>query len=193
MPIVACLWCETELKATTKVCPECGLHSPASLPAGSKAKQAPAVRRERRLVLALAAVPLMLTGAYAAHVSNLPKVLADASSSLRASAPIVPQPPAIYGDPLQRAVWTDGLKAVRQALAQPTSVDLAGSSFVAVAAGHVVSFCGEVPGTSGYESSSGARRFISIFGQSYSTVLEGDDASFVVLWTRVCARTEGAA
>ncbi|WP_419758307.1 hypothetical protein [Acidisoma sp.] len=84
------------------------------------------------------------------------------------------------------------MRAVQHALARPGYTSFSGS-YVDVAAGHVVSFCGEVAGTSGYNNASGAQRFISVFGQTQSTILESDDASFDVLWTRVCAQDESAA
>ena len=143
--------------------------------------------------LALLAVPLMLSAAYAAHSGKLP----IAGVAAGPSAPALPmiatlEPPPTYADPLQRSVWVDGVKAVRQALAQPSYTAFAGS-YVNVAAGHVVSFCGEIAGTSGYDSASGAQRFVSVFGQRQSTMLEGADASFGVLWARVCQPSEASA
>jgi hypothetical protein len=102
------------------------------------------------------------------------------------------EPPAAYSDPLQRSVWIDGVKAVQHVLAQP-SYDNFASSYVSVAAGHVVSLCGEVAGTSDPSDEIGAQRFISVFGQTQATVLEGNDSSFDVLWNRVCARTDSPA
>ena len=116
--------------------------------------------------------------------------MASESASLRSDYRVnVLQPPADYSDPLQRAVWLSGAKAVRQALAQPGYSAFDGS-YINLAAGHVMSFCGEVAGTSGYDSANGAQRFISVFGQADSTVLESGDASFDVLWTRVCAEDD---
>jgi len=140
--------------------------------------------------MALLSVPLMLSAAYAERGADLPLP----SLGLTAAAPVVappplPSPPAVYTDPLQRSVWVNGVKAVHQMLVTNGGAGFS-RSYINVAAGDVVSFCGEVAGTSGYYGESGAQRFISIFGQSQSTMLEGNDASFEVLWTRVCARTE---
>jgi hypothetical protein len=140
----------------------------------------------------LVVVPLMLSAAYAARIGALPIVSSDPVSTGAAPLVSVAEPPAIYSDPLQRSVWVDGVKAVQHLLAQP-SYDKFTSSYVSVAAGHVVSFCGEVAGTSGFDSESGAERFISVFGQTQATMLEGNDSSFGVLWNRVCARTDSPA
>jgi hypothetical protein len=187
MPVAACLWCETEVKSEARICPECGLHNPAGAPrVASKV-----VRRGRRVLLALLAVPLMLSAAYGAHAA-LPGVAAQGVSTPAgiqlASVAAIPSP--VFSDPLQKAVWIDGVKAVRQALGQPGYAGFQGS-FVNVAAGQVVSLCGEVAGTSGYNSASGQERFISVFGQAAATTLEGNDMSFGVLWNRVCTQGSG--
>ncbi len=192
MAVAACLWCETKVKPGAVACPECGLQNPAGDP-----KRAPRggsgkiVRRGRRIALALVVMTLMLSVAYAAHSGVFPLASTETASASDAGVASAPQPPVIYSDPLQRAVWTNGVKAVQQALGQPDYASFA-NSYVDVAAGHVVSFCGEVAGTSGYDSASGARRFISVFGQTYSTLVEGNDASFGVLWNRVCAQAESS-
>ena len=97
----------------------------------------------------------------------------------------VPVPPA-YADPLERSVWSDGARSVQAALSNPALVH-SRSSFVSVSEGGIVSFCGTIPGTDGYGGAMGRQRFISVFGQSASTVIEGEDSSFGVLWNRVCA------
>jgi hypothetical protein len=95
-------------------------------------------------------------------------------------------------DSLQRSVWSDGEKSVQVALRDPNFVKF-DASFVSVSEGRIVSFCGALPGTAGYGGAMGAQRFISIFGQRYSTVMEDGDTSFDVLWTRVCASPVKAA
>jgi hypothetical protein len=188
MPLAVCLWCETTVKNGTTVCPECGLRNPVADPkALSGGASGKAVRRGRRVLLALLAVPLMLSVAYATGVRGLPLAASAASASQMAMA-TAPQPSVspTYADPVARSVWIDGMKSVRQALGQPSYENFAGS-YVNVAAGNVVSFCGEIAGTSGYDSVSGAQRFVSVFGQAGATALEGDDSSFDVLWSRVCA------
>ena len=193
MAILACLWCETTLRPGTANCPECGLQCPTDdAGSGAAAVSKSSVRRSPRMALAFIAVPVMLSAAYAAHMGNFPHlpVIVTRPAQVRVANPL--QPPAVYSDPLQRSVWISGVKAVEHALAQPGYAGFSGS-YIDVAAGHVVSFCGEVAGTSGYNNANGARRFISIFGQVQSTILESDDASFGVLWTRVCAQDESAA
>jgi hypothetical protein len=191
--VVACLWCETSLKPETATCPECGLQCPAG---ATKTTSMRGSRRTARrtwpVALALVVVPLMLSAAYAERGGDL--ALDPTANASPAAVPVsdLVQPPPIYADPLQRAVWINGVMAVRHALAQPAYVNFAGS-YIDVAAGHVVSFCGEVAGTSGYDSASGAQRFLSVFGQSRSTMIEGSDASFEVLWSRVCAQDESPA
>ena len=189
MPLSVCLWCETEVKRGTSVCPECGLHNPIGnqkrLSAGPSGH---AVRRRgRRVLLALFAVPLMLSVAYATGIHGLP-LAAPAASASQVAMATTPQfsAPSAYADPVARSVWIDGVKSVRQALGDPGYGNFTGS-YVNVAAGHVVSFCGEIASTSGYDSASGAQRFVSVFGQPDATALEGNDSSFDVLWNRVCA------
>jgi hypothetical protein len=173
---LACLWCETSLRPGTAICPECGLQNPAAEPnAAARASSGKGSRRGRRIALSLIVVPVMLS------------VGSPASASVAVVTPSTSlQPPAVYADNLRRSVWMDGVKAVQEVLAQPGYAGFS-TSYINVAAGHVVSFCGEVAGTSGYDSGSGAQRFISIFGQAQSTLVEGNDASFDVLWNRVCA------
>jgi hypothetical protein len=186
MAAIACLWCEKSLKPGVKVCPECGLQNPAP---DLKAASARVARRGWRVVLALVAVPLMLSATYAAGISHRFPLVSE-QAAIPAAAPVVDPllPPAAYTDPLQRSVWINGVKAVQQALAQPSYANFT-TSFVHVAAGNVVSFCGEVPNTSGY----GSQRFVSVFGQTQATMLEANDPSFEVLWTRVCGQVESAA
>ena len=187
MTSLACLWCETSLKPGTAICPECQLQNPAAeRKSASRAGSGKAARRGRRFVLSLIVVPVMLSMAYAAHSSVVAVGSPAAASASVATASSPLQPPVVYSDNLRRSVWMDGVKAVQEVLAQPGYAAFSGS-YINVAAGHVVSFCGEVAGTSGYESESGAQRFISIFGQAQSTLVEGNDASFDVLWNRVCA------
>ena len=193
MAIVACLWCETTLRPGTATCPECGLQAPTGdASSGAAAVSTSPARRSPRVVLLFIAVPVMLSAAYAAHLGNFPRlpVMSTQPAQIAVANPL--QPPALYSDPLQRSVWISGVKAVEHALARPGYAGFSGS-YIDVAAGHVVSLCGEVAGTSGYNNASGAQRFISIFGQPQSTILESDDASFDVLWTRVCAQDESAA
>jgi hypothetical protein len=146
------------------------------------------MRRGRGLFLALVVVPLMLSVAYAAKVQALPLVDSIISvPAMAAGGGSEPLPPSAYVDPIERSVWIDGVKAVQQALGQPNYANF-DDSFVNVTAGHVLTLCGDVSGTDGYGSASGAQRFISVFGQAQATTLEGTDASFSVLWNRVCTR-----
>jgi hypothetical protein len=183
--IANCVWCETEVKASVRMCPECGLENPVL-----KA-EAPAVaagggrkRRGRRFLLAFVAVPLMLSAAYAAQVQGVTSSLAV--PFLAAAPATVTAPAPGLTDPLQRSVWSDGVKSVRMALTDPNFSQFA-DSFVSVSTGRIVSFCGALPGTAAYGDGMGGQRFISIFGQRQSTVLENGDGSFDVLWNRVCA------
>ncbi|MCB8881785.1 hypothetical protein ACELLULO517_16170 [Acidisoma cellulosilytica] len=171
-----CVWCETSVRADAKFCLECGLESPVLKVEAA----AQGMRRKRKiggrgLALAVVAVPLMLSAAYAARVSNVGDAITAPAAKLAAAAP------ATLADPLQRSVWTDGVKSVQTALNSPNFEQFA-NSFVSVSDGRVVSFCGAVP-----SSNLGQQRFVSVFGQRYSTVLEGNDSSFDVLWNRVCA------
>jgi hypothetical protein len=192
MAVVACLWCETSLKPGTVICRECGLVSPAGDAKAAKRGSREAAHRGWLIALVLVAAPLMLSAAYAAGGGDLTLVSAEIGRPAVAPMANPTHPPAMYSDPLQRSVWIDGVRAVQQVLAQPGYSRFAGS-YVEVAAGHVVSFCGEVAGTSGYDGANGARRFISVFGQTQSTMLEGNDTSFEVLWTRVCGQDESPA
>jgi hypothetical protein len=184
MVLSACLWCETTVRADAPTCPECGLQNPA----GKVKAAVTVVRHGRRALWGLVAVPVMLAIAYAAHLGALPLVSADAAApaaTRMVSLASVAMP--TFTDPLQQAVWTDGVKAVRQALGQPGYGGFQ-SSFVTVSTGNIVSLCGQIDGTSGYESATGERRFISVFGQTAATTLEGNDTSFDVLWNRVCGQ-----
>ena len=192
MADAACLWCETSLKPNSRICPECGLLSPVGDPKPASNRRSKAVSRGWHVALALLAVPLMLSVAYAARTGGLSLVAATGVTAAAGPVANPLQPPAVYVDPLQRSVWVDGVKAVQQALVQTRNPRFT-ESYVNVAAGHVVSFCGEVAGTSGYESANGAQRFISVFGQTQATILESNDASFGVLWTRVCAQDQTSA
>jgi hypothetical protein len=184
MALSACLWCEATVRADAHACPECGLQNPAG-----KAKATTKVANQgRRALWALFAAPVMLAIAYAAHLGVLPLVSADAAAPAAARlASLAPVPTPTFADPLQQAVWTDGVKAVRQALRQP-SYNGFQSSFVTVSTGNIVSLCGQVEGTSGYESPTGEQRFISVFGQTAATTLEDNGMSFDVLWNRVCGQ-----
>lgn len=172
-----CVWCETTIRADVKFCPECGLESPVL----TERTVAPVVRRQskigaRGIAMALIAVPLMLSAAYAARLNSDGGSVKAATFQADAATP-----PAAVTDPLQRSVWSSGVKSVQIALNDPQFGQF-GNSFVSISDGRIVSFCGTVP-----SSSMGQQRFISIFGQRYSTVMEGTDGSFDVLWNRVCA------
>ena len=194
MANTTCLWCHSALKPSALVCPECGLERPDGNYKETKvATTTREPRRRWRFALAFVVAPLMLSAAYAARVVNIPLVTMANTGAL----PVAPvasalPPPGAYSDPIQRSVWIDGVKAVRLALAEPSYANFSGS-YVSVAAGHVVTFCGEVAGTSGYDSETGSQRYISVFGQRQATMLEGSDASFGVLWTRVCSQDESPA
>jgi hypothetical protein len=182
----ACLWCEATVKADAVACPDCGLQNPA----GRVSNATKAVRQGRRVLLGLIVVPVMLVTAYAAHSGVLPLVSADDGAAAPATqhlASVAPVPAPSFTDPLQQAVWTDGIRAVRQALAQPGYGGFQ-NSFVAVSTGNIVSLCGAVAGTSGYAGPNGEQRFISVFGQATATTVEGSDMSFGVLWNRVCSQ-----
>jgi hypothetical protein len=182
MALSACLWCEATVRAEALACPECGLQNPA----GQVKTSTKVVRQGRRALIGLVVAPVMLVIAYAAHSGVVPLVSANAAAPVASQqASLAPMPTPTFTDPLQQAVWTDGVKAVRQALGQPGYAGFQGS-FVAVSTGNIVSLCGEVSGTSGYDSPTGAQRFISVFGQAAATTLEGNEMSFDVLWNRVC-------
>ena len=170
-----CLWCEMPIRSNAVVCPECGLQSPVRAVASVKP------RRSKRLIFAALGlgVPLMLSAAWAANVTptDLPLV---------ALAVVAPQPvPVSFQDPVQESVWTSGQSAVRSVLQDPGYSGF-GGSFLSVSAGRVVTVCGEIQGTSGYDSANGEERYISVFGQSAATVRESADIAFGVLWGRVC-------
>jgi len=189
------LWCETRLRVDSKVCPECGLHSPILQSEGNDRGTAPRRRsRSLGLGLALVVVPLMLSVAYAAHLQAIAESDSGESAAAAVASVTAPAPapaPAFY-DGLQRSVWSDGVKSVQAALSNPSFTQF-GGSFISVSEGHIVSFCGSLPGTAGYGGPAGEQRFISIFGQRYATVLETGDGSFDVLWTRVCSTPTKAA
>ncbi|MBW4023283.1 MAG: hypothetical protein HIU92_09105 [Proteobacteria bacterium] len=130
-------------------------------------------------------MPIMPVGGAMAVPSAAALVGAAAGTPPQAAPP--PAPVTAYRDPLKQAVLTDGMRSVRQALNRPGYAAFSGS-FVNEAASNVVTLCGEVAGTSGYNSASGRQRFVSVFGQAAATSLEGTDPSFQVLWNRVCAR-----
>jgi len=146
------------------------------------------VRKRRFLPLTLVGLSLLISGSYVAHSGVLTLPFEQTQLMMVSPVDLPNAPPATYSDPLQRAVWVDGVNAVQRALAKPDYTNF-GRSYVYVAAGNVVTFCGEVVGTSGYDSASGAQRFVSVFGQTQATMLEGNDPSFQVLWNRVCAQS----
>jgi hypothetical protein len=184
MALSACLWCEATVKADAVSCPDCGLQNPA----GKIKTSAKVARQGRRALIGLLAIPVMFGMAYAAHMGVLPLVSANAAGAPGTQvARVAPVPAPTFADPLQQAVWTDGVRAVRQALGQPGYGGFQ-SSVVTVSTGNIVSLCGEVSGTSGYDSPNGEQRFISVFGQAAATTLEGSDPSFGVLWNRVCSQ-----
>jgi hypothetical protein len=180
MAFAECLWCETQVRPNAKVCRQCGLQSPA----GKPNVESKVVRRGLRVVLALFLIPLMLSAAYAARIGAFPLVSGQPETQTVAIADPMPTPS--FASPLQKAVWTDGVRAVRQVLGQPAYVGFQ-NSFVSLSTGNIVSLCGQLSGTSGYDGTTGERRFISVFGQSASTTLDGADPSFGVLWNRVCS------
>lgn len=189
MAVTDCIWCETQVKPDADVCPECGLQNPAGGIRGSSK----VVRRGQWAVLTFVAVPLMLSMAYAAHLSTLSLRSSDAvDAPTIIVARVAPIPAPSYANPLQQSVWTNGVRAVRRALGQP-GYSGCQNSFVNVASGNLVSLCGQVPGTAGYGGVVGRQRFISVFGQAVAIVLDCNDRSFEVLWNRVCTESASAA
>lgn len=178
MGLANCMWCESEIRASSKSCPECGLDHPISAVPATRAKQA--ARSSRRLFLSLLAVPLMLSVAYAAHSHFVPA--ADGAVITASSTPV---PPGVT-DPVQRGVWLNGERALRLALANP-SFDGFQQSYVQTSAGQLVSFCGTIP-----TGSFTGMRFLSIAGDSARTVIEGRDPGFATLWARLCGPTASA-
>lgn len=188
MGFANCIWCEKSIRADCESCAECGLEKPVAVPAAAaKARPVGLVSRSGwRFILAITAVPLMLSVAYAAHDHRLP-LLAPAAAPAEAAADPGPDMPATeLTDPLQRSVWVDGVRAVRRALHNPRFDDFS-ASFVETSDGRVVSLCGAVPADGSSVTGEGGERFISVFGQAHSTVIEGWDASFGVLWNRLCS------
>lgn len=188
MGLANCMWCESEIRTTSKRCPECGLDNPVAAAPVPRRRR---VARGRRLILSLIAVPLMLSVAYAAHSQLAPQapdmgadsaVAAAPATAVVASGSFVPA----TSDPVQRGVWLNGERALRLALADP-SFDGFDQSYVRTSAGQIVSLCGSIP--------SGAylgMRYVSIAGDSAKTVIEGRDPGFDTLWTRLCARDTAA-
>jgi hypothetical protein len=173
MALCKCLWCEMPVRSNVAQCPECGLQNPVVAVASPKR------RRSMRFTLAIVGVPLMLSAAFAAHVtpSDLPVV-----ASLVAS----PKPVRVaFQDPIQESVWVSGQTAVRSLLQNPGYGGF-GDSFVSVSSGRVVTVCGDIQDTSGDDSASGSERYLSVFGQASATVRESRDVSFGVLWNRLC-------
>jgi hypothetical protein len=182
MTLSSCLWCEASIKQNAERCAECGLAHPAVA--------APRVRRAwhgRRLVAAVLAVPLMLSGAWATtsvQPAMLPTVIFP--------NPVASPAPVSFHDPVQQSVWTEGQSALRRTLGDPTYTGFA-ASFVNTSDGRVVSLCGTIAGTSGYDSPTGEERYLSVFGQATETVRQSQDMSFDVLWNRVCRNPNSAA
>jgi len=185
MDLANCMWCESEIRANCKVCPECSLESPvapAAAGSGASRRRKAATRGGRRLLLALVAAPLLLSFAYAAHYQILPDPLAPVAPTTVAET--MPPPPAAVTDPVQRGVWLNGMRAVRIALAEP---DFGGfqQTYIRQSAGQLVSLCGTIP--SGELS---GMRFVSVAGDSARTVIEGRDPSFQTLWVRLCGSSD---
>lgn len=188
MDVANCMWCESEIRVNCKICPECSLENPvatATLSAGARRRKA-ATRGSRRLLLAVFAVPLMLSVAYAAHLQILPGSPVDDAAVAAPAAVAMPSPPSSVTDPVQRGVWLNGMRAVRIALASPDFSNFQ-QSYVRQSAGQLVSLCGTLP--SGQLS---GMRFVSVGGASAQTVIEGRDPSFETLWTRLCGSTDAA-
>lgn len=180
--LAQCVWCETDVRVDSKVCPECGLQNPVLKSDASDPTEERRRPRSKRMLFGLIAIPFVLSVAYAASGDLLTGGNSPAVVAVAEAEPVVPN----FHDSLQRAVWTDGMKSVQAALSNPRFASF-DASFISVSEGRIVSFCGSLPGTAGYGGDAGAQRFISIFGQHYSTVLENGDGSFDVLWQRVCA------
>lgn len=180
MNMARCMWCESEIRVSSKVCPECSLENPISahtqLGAATPSRRRKAAKRGgRRVLLALLAAPLMLSFAYAAHSKILP-IAGDASVAGTAVTPL----PATVTDPVQRGVWLNGMRAVRLALAEPDFAAFQ-QTYIRQSAGQLVSLCGTIPG-----GQLSGIRFVSMGGDTARTVVEGRDPSFETLWTRLC-------
>lgn len=175
MGLANCMWCEAEIRADSACCPECGLEHPvASRSEGARSHYRKAASGGRRFFLALFAVPLMLSAAYAAHSQF---GVADAAVATAA----VQQPDlSAVTDPVQRGIWQNGIRAVRLALADPAFSGF-NESYVRQSAGQVVSFCGTIP-----SGQLGGLRFVSMAHGNGQAVIEGRDPSFDTLWNRVC-------
>jgi hypothetical protein len=185
MDLANCMWCEAEIRANCKVCPECSLESPvapAAIASGASRRRKAATHGGRRLLLAIVAAPLLISFAYAAQYQILPASLVGEVPT--AVADTMPQPPAAVTDPVQRGVWLNGMRAVRIALAAP---DFTGfqQTYVIQSAGQLVSLCGTIP-----SGALNGMRFVSVAGDSARTVIEGRDPSFGTLWTRLCGSSD---
>jgi len=180
MSSTQCLWCEALISDSLTACPECGCHNPTRV----RTRRA----RPGRILLAVLALPLMASIAFASQSENgrlTIKALQTAATSLVAEAPaavpVAAQPVMAFADPEQKATWVDGRKSLGSLLGHTSF-----TAFLSTGAGNVVSLCGNVNGTEGYQTASGQQRYISVFGRPDGTVLETDDPSFGVLWDRVC-------
>ncbi len=180
MTLSSCLWCEASIKLNAERCAECGLARPAVA--------VPRVRREwrgRRLMVAVLAAPLMLSAAWAT-TSVRPAMLPAVIFANPVATPVS------FRDPVQQSVWSEGQSALRRTLGDPTYTGFS-ASFVNTSDGRVVSLCGTIAGTSGYDSPTGEERYLSVFGQATETVRQSQDMSFDVLWNRVCRSPNSAA
>jgi hypothetical protein len=175
MPSCKCLWCDSFIDQNVKVCPECSC-----LNAEPKVRTRHGTRTG--VVLGLLALPLMVSLAFASRLEH--SVMDGPSSSTVAAVvaqPVAPQRVVTFANPVEQATWVNGQRSLGLLLGKSSY-----TAFMSTGAGNVVSLCGTVQGTIGYQTKSGRQRYISVFGRPDGTVLETQDPSFQVLWTRVC-------
>jgi hypothetical protein len=168
-----CLWCDASIDKNLSVCPECNYENP---------EQKRRTRHGSRIAVGLAVlvVPLMISLAFAAQREHN-EIVAQFSPTAASAVVVAPQRVVTFADPVQQASWVNGRKSLGQLFGQRSY-----TAFMSTGAGKVVSLCGSVQGTTGYQSRSGRQRYVSVFGRLDGTVLETQDPSFQVLWARVC-------
>jgi hypothetical protein len=175
------MWCEAPINENLSACAECNYQNP---------KSRPRSRHGRRVLLSLLVLPLMGSLALAARIEHgvMAAKSPQAVATVAAARPVQPQPVVSFADPAQEATWVDGQKSLGLMLGETTF-----TAFMSTGAGNVVSLCGNVKGTTGYQTPSGQRRYISVFGRLDGTVMETQDPSFEVLWNRACRGSSIAA
>jgi len=169
---IICPWCAAVVTGHRRECPACGmLLGPLARP------EMPAAHPRHRSPLPLWLLVLLPLAGTILLPTGMLVLYRQPVSTVAAVAPR-------YAEPMQQRVWERGFDALRAAVGPAQAVSLR-TSFVAVSAGHLITFCSRsAPGTP--EDVPAPRWFLALWGDARLAALQYAAPGFSVLWTRLC-------